>query len=138
MLRLRELRLEQEKTQLEMARFLGTSRQVYANYENGINEPSIDMLGRMADYFQCSTDYLTGRTDDLGNITIYALNARSTLSPTEQKIIDALKTSAPTNYREWLSMYSELPTYLQDSIFAELKGMYLGYKASKAGKTAKK
>ena len=70
MLKLRELRLDSEKTQAELALFLGTSRQVYANYENGINEPSLDTLARLADFFECSTDYLLGREDDFGNVTV--------------------------------------------------------------------
>lgn len=70
MIRLRELRLDHEKTQAELALFLGTSRQVYANYENGINEPSLDTLARLADFFECSIDYLLGREDDFGNITV--------------------------------------------------------------------
>lgn len=70
MLKLRELRLDSEKTQAELALFLGTSRQVYANYENGINEPSLDTLARLADFFECTIDYLIGRSDDFGNITV--------------------------------------------------------------------
>ena len=70
MLKLRELRLDSEKTQAELALFLGTSRQVYANYENGINEPSLDTLARLADFFECSIDYLLGREDDFGNVTV--------------------------------------------------------------------
>ena len=70
MIRLRELRNEKEKTQAELASVLGVSRQVYANYENGINEPSIDTLIRLADYFECSIDYLVSREDDLGRVVM--------------------------------------------------------------------
>ena len=70
MIRLKELRMEQGKTQEEMAKRLGISRQVYANYENEINEPSLEMLAKMGDYFQCSLDFLIGRSDDFGNITV--------------------------------------------------------------------
>ena len=68
MLRLRELRLENEKTQGEIAKIFGVSRQVYANYENAINQPSLEMLVKMGDFFQCSIDYLLGRSDDFGII----------------------------------------------------------------------
>ena len=70
MLRLRELRKEKDKTQVELASVLGISRQVYANYENGINEPSIDILIALANYFECSIDYLVSREDDFGNVTV--------------------------------------------------------------------
>ena len=69
MLRLKELRLEAGKTQAELAQFLGISRQVYANYENAINEPSLSTLVQCADIFQCSLDFLLGREDDFGNVT---------------------------------------------------------------------
>ena len=70
MLKIKTLREESGKTQAQIAEILQISRQVYANYENEINQPSPQMLITMADYFQCSIDYLLGRSDDFGNITI--------------------------------------------------------------------
>ena len=138
MLRLRELRLENEKTQEEMAKIFGVSRQVYANHENGINEPSLEMLIKMATFFQCSVDFLIGNSDDFGNISIYQTDKHSALSANEQKIIDAIRENAPFNPVEWVSLYASLPAYMQESIFAELKGMHLGYKATKSGKAVNK
>ena len=133
MLRIRELRCETEKTQGEIAKILGISRQVYANYENGINEPPFEILLKMADFFACSLDYLLGRSDDFGNVTLYQETDKfSSLSKEEQKIIDMLRKSTPTNAIEWITMYAELPRYMQENIFAELKGMYLGYSVSKS------
>ncbi|MBQ8229934.1 MAG: helix-turn-helix transcriptional regulator [Clostridia bacterium] len=135
MLRIRELRSENEKTQGEMAQILDISRQVYANYENEVNEPPFEILIKMADFFACSLDYLLGRSDDLGNVAVYQETDKlTTLSKEEQKIIDVLRKSTPTNANEWITMYAELPQYMQESIFAELKGMYLGYSASKSKK----
>ena len=88
MLRIRELRSENEKTQGEMAQILDISRQVYANYENEVNEPPFEILIKMADFFACSLDYLLGRSDDLGNIAVYQETDKlATLSKEEQKII---------------------------------------------------
>ena len=70
MLRLRALREEQGKTQTQMAEIFSVSRQVYANYENEINQPPLQTLIIMADYFECSLDYLLGRSDDLGNVNV--------------------------------------------------------------------
>jgi transcriptional regulator with XRE-family HTH domain len=55
---------------MQMAEIFKVSRQVYANYENEINQPSLLTLIMMADYFECSLDYLLGRSDDLGNINV--------------------------------------------------------------------
>ena len=70
MLKLRALREEKGKTQTQIAEIFKISRQVYANYENEINQPPLYLLIIMADYFQCSLDYLLGREDDLGSITV--------------------------------------------------------------------
>ena len=35
----------------------------YQCYEMGETEPSLDKLFRLADYYQVSLDYLTGRTE---------------------------------------------------------------------------
>lgn len=90
MLKLRELRLDNEKTQAELAFFLGTSRQVYANYENGINEPSLDTLARLADFFECSIDYLLGREDDFGNVQVHGTAPQ--LTADEKELLDIFRS----------------------------------------------
>lgn len=137
MLRLRELRAESGKTQDEMAKILGISRQVYANYENSINEPSLEMLIKISNFFQCSLDFLLSRSDDFGNVTVYQQTDNvASLSSDEQRIIDYIRKNPPHNATEWMALYAELPRYMQESIFAELKGMHLGYTVSKATKNA--
>ncbi|QPQ35548.1 helix-turn-helix domain-containing protein [Lysinibacillus sp. JNUCC-52] len=60
---LKALRIQQRKTQQEMADLLGITRQGYAKYENNLGEPDNSTLTKLADYFEVSTDYLLGRTD---------------------------------------------------------------------------
>ena len=60
---MRELRAEKRKTQRELAEFLGMKLRGYQCYEMGETEPSLDKLFRLADYYQVSLDYLTGRTE---------------------------------------------------------------------------
>ena len=105
MLRIKELRIENEKTQEKMAKTLGVSRQVYANYENEINEPSIEMLIKMSKFFQCSIDYLIGNTDDFGNVSIQ--NATSALSADEQRLIDTYRKLSAKN-RIHVSAYADV------------------------------
>ncbi len=85
MLRIRELREEEGKTQSEMSNLLCVSRQVYANYENGVNEPSIEVLCRLAEHFRCSVDFLVGRTDELG------VTHEDKLAPLSQNVSTAIK-----------------------------------------------
>lgn len=105
MLRIKELRIESEKTQEEMAKILGVSRQVYANHENEINEPSIEMLIKMSQFFQCSIDYLIGNTDDFGNVSIQS-NAPA-LSAEEQRLLDTFRKLNAKN-RIHVSAYADV------------------------------
>lgn len=66
-IRLKALRTQQRKTQQEMADLLGITRQGYAKYENNLGEPDNSTLAKLADYFEVSTDYLLGRTDNPAN-----------------------------------------------------------------------
>ena len=52
-------------TQQKLADKINTSRSNVANWENGNNEASPDLLGKLADLFGCSTDYLLGRKYDI-------------------------------------------------------------------------
>lgn len=83
MLKLRELRTEKNTTQQQMADKMGVSRQVYANWENEINQPDLKMLIALADFFGVSTDYLLGRTDDFGNAVVFP----PTLSKEESELL---------------------------------------------------
>ena len=135
MLRIKELRAEKDITQRELAEKINsTSKNIWA-YENNVAIPPLDVLTRLADFFDCSIDYVSGRSDDVGNATVYRQTEDlNSLTAQEQKIIDVIRKTTPTNANEWITMYAELPRYMQESIFAELKGMYLGYSVSKSKK----
>ena len=61
--RIAELRKEKRMNQISLAMKLNVSQKMISAYENGKNEPSIDLLMRMADLFNVSTDYLIGYSD---------------------------------------------------------------------------
>lgn len=63
--RLRLLRELRKLTQEELSNKLGVERTRYTKWENGVSEPSLMMLCKIADYFHVSTDYLLGRTNIL-------------------------------------------------------------------------
>lgn len=62
--RIRDLREDSDKTQQEIADYLGTSQTMYARYERGANELPLRHLVRLADLYNVSTDYILGRTND--------------------------------------------------------------------------
>lgn len=60
--RLVELRKEKGLTQQEVANAINIVRATYAQYEIGRREPDFETLKKIAQLFDCTTDYLLGRT----------------------------------------------------------------------------
>ena len=61
--RLKELRQKANITQKELALSIHTSQQNIAFYEKGERKPKHEMVEKLADFFNVSTDYLLGKTD---------------------------------------------------------------------------
>lgn len=62
--RLKELRTSKGLTMEQLAKEIDSTRGTISNFENKNKKPSLDMLIKLADYFDVSIDYLVGRTDD--------------------------------------------------------------------------
>jgi len=60
---LKKLRQDKNLTQDELAKKIDTSRSNIANYENDKNMPSVDILEKLAKLFNCSTDFLLGKSN---------------------------------------------------------------------------
>lgn len=58
---LRGLRKQHGLTQEQLANALSCAKSTISQYENGINEPDLEMLTRIADFFGVSLDFLLGR-----------------------------------------------------------------------------
>ncbi|HIX59704.1 MAG TPA: helix-turn-helix domain-containing protein [Candidatus Blautia gallistercoris] len=61
--RLQALREDADLTQRELGEYLHISQRAYAHYENGTRNIPVDMLIRLARYYNTSVDYLVGLTD---------------------------------------------------------------------------
>lgn len=62
--RMRNLREDSDKTQQQIADYLGTSQTMYARYERGANELPIHHLVSLCRYYNVSADYLLGLSDN--------------------------------------------------------------------------
>lgn len=58
--RLKQLRIETETKQEALARYLNVGISTVSMYETGQREPSLDILIKIAEYFNVSVDYLLG------------------------------------------------------------------------------
>ena len=63
--RIRNLREDEDLTQKQMAEFLNCSQQVYSNYELGQCDIPTDILIKLADFHNTSTNYILGRTKSI-------------------------------------------------------------------------
>lgn len=61
--RIRDLREDHDKTQQQIADYLGTSQTMYARYERGANEMPIRHVLALCRYYEVSADYLLGLSD---------------------------------------------------------------------------
>ena len=61
--RLKELRTNRNLTQKQVYSAIGMSALGYQRYEYGEREPAYQKLLALADFFEVSLDYLTGRTN---------------------------------------------------------------------------
>ena len=57
---IRDLREDHDKTQQEIADYLGTSQTMYARYERGANAHPIHHLIKLCKFYNVSADYILG------------------------------------------------------------------------------
>mgnify|MGYP005761273639 CR=1 FL=1 len=90
-MRLKDLREEHNLTQKELGALVGVAQSNINRWENGTVRPSADFVVKLADYFGVSTDYLLGRTDELGAI----LPSAPSLTQQEQNLLQDFRKLVP-------------------------------------------
>lgn len=58
--RIEDLRIDHDKTQQEIADYLGCQREVYRRYEKGTRTIPVDFLIMLSKYYSVSIDYMVG------------------------------------------------------------------------------
>lgn len=113
--RLKQLRSECNITQTTLAEALGIAKTTLAAYEQGKSEPNIDMLIRLANYFNVPIDYLTGHLN-VKNVKNASINTALGLS---DKAIAILKECHSLNY--------DVSQFIENDIFLKLMEAYSEY-----------
>ena len=80
--RIRDLREDADKTQTDLAAYLGTTAQYYGKYEKGEREIPFMRAIQLAEFYDVSLDYLAGRTN------CRTAGTASALSPEEATILE--------------------------------------------------
>ena len=62
--RIEALRIDNDKTQIEIANLLNCRREVYRRYEKGEREIPVWAIIKLAQYYNCSIDYLLDLSDE--------------------------------------------------------------------------
>ena len=107
---LKNLRLQANLSQSELAQMLGISRSAVSSYENGTRSPNHDVLLKLAALFNVSTDYLLGNE-----------SRQPQINPTDELLKD---------FKQLLST-SDLSTEIKSQIMEDLKD-YLQLKLAQA------
>lgn len=101
--RLKDLRNELCLTQKEVAESCGISPQCISQLELGIRNPTGSTLTALADYFDCSVDYLLARSNEFDKPTI-SLNSYGS-TPTERELLEIF-TSLEKEYQAQILEYA--------------------------------
>lgn len=62
---LKKLRLEKNLRQYQVADIVGVNPSAISAYENGLRQPSYEVLIRLADLYRVSIDFILGRSDNV-------------------------------------------------------------------------
>ena len=62
--RLKDLREDKDMKQVQIAELLHIQQTVYSRYERGVQNIPLEHLLFLADYYNVSTDFILGRTDN--------------------------------------------------------------------------
>lgn len=62
--RIQDLRVDSDLSQRQLGEILHISQRSYSHYETGSRGIPIEMLIRLADYYDTTIAYLVGRTDN--------------------------------------------------------------------------
>lgn len=112
--RLKLLRKELKKTQTDIANVLGITVSAYGNYELGQREPDNANLVKLARYFNVSTDYLLGLSDERSPKQF--IQQSSNLTSRESQLLSVFNSLSPSEQGEVLGFAKGLANKSQSDV----------------------
>ena len=106
MIKLKELREEKGIYQKDMAKVVNKTPTCICDWEKGNTEPNIEDLIKLADFFDCSVDYLLGREDDIGIVSVMGVE----LNDKEKKLLDCYRSLSVDGQTAFIAMAENVAT----------------------------
>ncbi|TFJ92114.1 helix-turn-helix domain-containing protein [Lentibacillus salicampi] len=89
--RLKDLRIENGYKQEEMANILNITTSAYGYYEQGRNEPSLEMVKKICMKFEVSADYLLGSINTPNHQVHYSVAEGLSLNEQELEVLEKME-----------------------------------------------
>jgi transcriptional regulator with XRE-family HTH domain len=89
-----------DMSQEYLAELIDSTQRQISKYENGVNQPTAEVLSRLADALQTTTDYLLGRTEIIDR----PLRGQGDLTELERETIRVLREKTPDQQRRILDI----------------------------------
>lgn len=86
--RLKTLRNQSHKSQQDVCQAINIEQSTLANYENGKRIPKIDILIKIAQYYNVTTDYLLGIQEEN---TIHQLSSLNPITTRERQLVETFR-----------------------------------------------
>lgn len=93
--RLKELREDAGVSMQELADAIGVSNASICKWENGVSEPKVSYLIKLATYFDCTVDYLVGNTSDYNATQVADLKPTPKINQKERQLLQTYRKLTP-------------------------------------------
>lgn len=112
---LKKLRLERKLSQQKLAENFGITQQAIYNYENGITEPDIYMLKKMAEFFHTTVDYLIGNSEERYDSELIATVMKNI------EYVEKNEQALKSRLLHHMTLYQKLTDKMKDNVDAILE-----------------
>jgi len=94
--RVRQRRNQMRLSQEDLGDYIGSSQRQVSRYESGVNSPTGDVIVRMAEVLDTTTDWLLGLTDVSGRPVMHV----ERLSELELEMLALLRQKSPEDQKK--------------------------------------
>ena len=120
--RLKELRLEKNMQQSELGRLLNITNVAVSHYENDNRKPTPEIISKVSDIFNVSTDYLLGNTTSKRKYYDLTEKDEKSIEKTLEKLVEELDNG----------LYSkDMEEYDEDSRDLLINALSMGLRVAK-------